>query len=123
MKKVIFCVLVYMLMIVSTIITVTATTVSEKTSQSSTMRNTLYVGGSGPNNYTKIQDAINDANIGYTIFVYRGTYYENLIVNKSITLQGENKEITIINESPSPVKDSLMSLEIYQANEGSHCVC
>ena len=29
--------------------------------------NTLYVGGSGPDNYTNIQDAINDANNGDTV--------------------------------------------------------
>jgi len=28
--------------------------------------NVLYVGGSGPNNYTSIQSAINDADNGYT---------------------------------------------------------
>ena len=56
----------------------------------------LYVGGSGPNNYTSIQDAINDANDGDTIFVYSGIYYENVVINKSITLVGEDKETTII---------------------------
>jgi len=34
--------------------------------------NTLYVGGSGPNNYTKIQDAIDNASNGDTVFVYSG---------------------------------------------------
>jgi len=58
--------------------------------------NTLYVGGSGANNYTKIQDAINDANDGDTIFVYSGTYYENVVINKTINLIGENKNTTII---------------------------
>ncbi|OYT61070.1 hypothetical protein B6U81_03935 [Thermoplasmatales archaeon ex4484_30] len=60
--------------------------------------NTLYVGGSGPNNYTRIQDAINDASNGDTIFVYDDSspYYENLIIDKSIRLIGEDKEITII---------------------------
>jgi len=48
--------------------------------------NTLYVGGSGPGNYTRIQDAINDANPRDTVFVYNGTYCENLIVDKSINL-------------------------------------
>jgi len=57
---------------------------------------TLYVGGSGPGNYTKIQDAIDDANEGDTIFVFNGTYYENIIVDKSINLIGENKETTKI---------------------------
>ena len=56
----------------------------------------LYVGGSGPNNYTSIQDAINDAKDGDTVFVYNGTYHENIVINKSINLIGENKETTII---------------------------
>ena len=58
--------------------------------------NILYVGGSGPNNYTTIQDAINAANDGDTIFVYSGVYYENVVVNKSITLRGETVRPTIV---------------------------
>jgi len=60
--------------------------------------NTLYVGGSGPNNYTKIQDAIDNASDGDTIFVYDDSspYYENLVIDKSIKLIGESKETTII---------------------------
>ena len=58
--------------------------------------NTLYVGGSGPNNYTKIQDAIDNASDGDTVFVYNGTYVENIWVSKSIDLIGENRETTII---------------------------
>ena len=59
---------------------------------------TLYVGGSGPNNYTKIQDAINDASDGDTVFVYNDSipYYEHIIINKSINLIGEDKDTTII---------------------------
>ena len=60
--------------------------------------NTLYVGGSGPGNYTKIQDASDNASSGDTIFVYDDSapYYENLVIDKSINLTGENKETTII---------------------------
>lgn len=57
---------------------------------------TLFVGGSGPNNYTRIQDAINDAQNGDTVFVYNGTYYGNIKLNKAIHLIGENKYTTII---------------------------
>ena len=49
-----------------------------------------------PDDYPTIQEAINNANNGDTIFVRVGTYYENLVVDKSITLTGENKETTII---------------------------
>jgi parallel beta-helix repeat protein len=58
--------------------------------------NILYVGGDGPGNYTKIQDAIDNASDGDTVFVYDGTYYENLIINKSIDLVGKNKSTTLI---------------------------
>lgn len=62
-----------------------------------TVGNTLYVGGSGIGNYTKIQDAIENASDGDTIFVYNGTYYENIVVNKTINLIGEDKITTILN--------------------------
>jgi len=59
--------------------------------------NTIYVGGIGPGNYTNIQNAINDANDGDTIFVYNGTYYENhILINKTLFLKGEDKNTTII---------------------------
>jgi len=57
---------------------------------------TYYVGGNGPNNYTKIQDAIENASDGDTIFVYNGTYHEKLIINKSISLVGEDRTGTNI---------------------------
>jgi len=61
--------------------------------------NTLYVGGSGPNNYTRIQDAIDNSSHGDTVFVYDDSspYYENVVIDISIQLFGENKETTIIN--------------------------
>jgi parallel beta-helix repeat protein len=49
---------------------------------------TLYVGGGGGGNYSKIQWAIDNASDGDTVFVYNGTYYENVVVNKGINLTG-----------------------------------
>ena len=48
--------------------------------------NTLYVGGDGPGNYTSIQDAIDNATDGDTVFVYKGLYFEHIVVDKSISL-------------------------------------
>jgi parallel beta-helix repeat protein len=61
-----------------------------------TSENILYVGGSGPGNYSSIQDAINASNNGDKVFVYNGEYNESLWVNKSIKLTGENKDQTIL---------------------------
>jgi parallel beta-helix repeat protein len=57
---------------------------------------TLYVGGGGPGNYTSIQDAIDNASNGDTIFIFSGLYEENIMLDKSINLIGENRNTTII---------------------------
>ena len=43
-----------------------------------------------------IQSAINSAAGGDTIYVHAGTYAENVIVDKTLTLRGESRETTII---------------------------
>ncbi len=61
--------------------------------------NILYVGGIGLGNYTRIQDAVDNASIGDTIFVYNisSPYYENVIITKNnIQLIGQDKDSTII---------------------------
>jgi nitrous oxidase accessory protein len=65
--------------------------------------NILYVGGSGPGNYTSIQDAIDNSSDGNTVYVFDdlSPYYENVRVNKSITFLGENRETTIIDANGS----------------------
>ena len=56
----------------------------------------IYVDDDGDADYTRIQDAIDNASDGDTVFVFNGNYYETLILNKSILLKGENKFTTII---------------------------
>jgi parallel beta-helix repeat protein len=58
--------------------------------------NWWYVGGNGPGNYTIIQDAVNASINGDTIFVYKGTYYEHVRIDKAISLLGEDMGSTII---------------------------
>jgi len=60
-------------------------------------QNTFYVdddGGSGV--CASIREGILNAGHGDTIFVYNGTYYENVLIWKSINLAGEEKNTTII---------------------------
>jgi len=47
--------------------------------------------------FISIQEGVDHANQGDTIFIYSGEYYENIKINKSgIKLQGENKNTVII---------------------------
>ncbi len=101
MKKELFYVLVCMLILFTTVVPLSATISWKKTSHPSNMENILYVGGSGPNNYTKIQEAIDAAMAGDSIFVYDDSspYKENITVSKPLIIQGENKYTTIIDGS------------------------
>ena len=58
----------------------------------------LYVGGNGPGNFSKIQDAIDNATNGDTVFVFDDSspYFENVLIDKSINLTGEKRHSTII---------------------------
>jgi len=58
--------------------------------------NTLYVGGDGPENYTTINDAYDNASRGDTIFVYSGIYNEEVSLGKRINLIGQDRKNTII---------------------------
>lgn len=49
-----------------------------------------------PDDYSTIQEAINEASDGDTVFVRAGTYYEQVIVNKAVSLVGENVSTTIV---------------------------
>jgi parallel beta-helix repeat protein len=62
---------------------------------------TLYVGGEGPGNYSTIQDAVDNATSGDIIFVYHGTYFEHVLINKQVTLIGEANDQTIIDGNGS----------------------
>jgi len=65
--------------------------------------NWLYVGGSGPGNYSRIQDAVNNASNWDTVFVFDDSspYFENIDITKSIVLMGELRDTTIIDANNS----------------------
>ncbi len=49
-----------------------------------------------PDEYPSITAAIGNASAGDTILVRSGTYFENPIINKPLTLQGENSANTVV---------------------------
>jgi len=56
----------------------------------------IYVSKTGSGNFSTIQEGIDAAESGETIYVYNGTYNENIVIDKSIVLVGEDKNNTII---------------------------
>jgi len=98
MKKEIVAILICILLIVSSLVIVYPIKALNVNG------NTLYVGGNGSGNYTRIQNAIDNASHGDTIFVYNGIYHESIVVDKSISLIGENKSKTIIDGKSRVVK-------------------
>ena len=63
-----------------------------KSAEASSEANTINV----PDDYHKIQEAINAANQGDTIFVKTGTYNEDYVaLKKSVSLVGDNQKSLI----------------------------
>jgi len=50
-----------------------------------------------PDDFRTIQGAIDNADLGDTIYVKAGIYEENILVNKSVSLIGESRENTVVN--------------------------
>jgi len=57
---------------------------------------TWTVDDDGPADFHTIQEAINAASFGDTIIVRNGTYYENVVLNKTVSLVGENRNFAIV---------------------------
>jgi hypothetical protein len=88
------------LMIIGVIITLVCVELSGCNSFNNSQfinRNYIHVGGSGPENNTTIQSAVDFANDGATIFIHNGNYTRNVQINKNLTFVGESRENTIIN--------------------------
>ena len=57
----------------------------------------IIVDGNGGQDYARIQAGVNNANPGDTIYVWPGTYNENIEINKAVTIIGDGSSTTIIN--------------------------
>jgi len=93
MKKIILSIILTSLLLPSSAITVNA--------EIHITSSTIYVDDDGPADYNNIQNAIDNASDGDTVFVYDGYYQEKIVIDKSINLIGEDKDITIINANRS----------------------
>jgi parallel beta-helix repeat protein len=101
MKKAINCIILtttFLILLFGMIITQSTTGQYNISLNLSKNGDTLYVGGTGPGNYSDIQEAIDNSENGDSIFVYIGDYPANIVIDKSITLIGENREKTIIQD-------------------------
>jgi len=57
----------------------------------------IIVDKNGDGDYKTIQEALNNAQPGSTVYVKEGEYSEIIIIKKQISLIGENKDSTLIN--------------------------
>ena len=70
-------------------------------------RGTIYVDDDAPPEWydathvKTIQEGVNNATAGYTVYVYNGTYREHVTVDKQLDLIGESRENVIVDGSGS----------------------
>jgi parallel beta-helix repeat protein len=60
---------------------------------------TIIVAKDGSGNFTTIQEAVNSAEERDTIYVHEGRYTEHVVINKTVSLIGKERNLTIIDGS------------------------
>lgn len=76
--------------------------------------------------YSSIQEAINNATDGDTINISSGLYYERLTINKPLTLEGEDKDTTIVDARGNGTVFDVVSESVTITDftiQGSGCSC
>ena len=84
-----------LLSIISIILVINSGCIQEKSDNHQLFDNNILI--KGKESYSTIQEAINHSTDGDTILISKGIYYENIHLNKTIVLKGENQQTTIIN--------------------------
>lgn len=83
----------------------TKTTYGETPRASSVNVGTIIVDDEGDGNYTCIQDAIDNAHDEDIIEVYSGTYIENVVIDKQLTIAGIAEELGSGDDIGKPIID------------------
>lgn len=102
MKAKIISIFVCMLLTATIAIPITANILEKKSPYLTLYMADIYVDDNAPPEWydathvKTILEGINNASTGNTIFVYAGSYSENVIVDKTVNLVGEDKDNTII---------------------------
>ncbi len=77
----------------------------------------LIVDKNGDGNFKTIQEAVNHAQSGSTVYVKKGVYSEIIVIKKQISLVGEDKDSTLI----SPISEKNKYAIHLGAPEASLC--
>ena len=81
---------------------------------------TWIVDDAGPADFHTIQEAVDNANEGDTVFVRDGTYYEHVNVSKTLSVRGSGSESTTIGGSQF---DSAVEIGANNVDFGGFTVC
>jgi nitrous oxidase accessory protein NosD len=81
----------------------------------------IYVDDDGGADYTTIQEAIDAANSGDQVFVYSGTYTEQIVVDKAIDLIGESANLVTIDGGGSGDTVQVTADWAYLGHSAGHC--
>lgn len=84
------------ILIVAVLILLTVLNTIVLSNYTNTQQVVIFVDDDGSVDYTKIQDAIDNASNNDIIIVYNGTYKENIVIDKTLKIIGENKTNSII---------------------------